>query len=74
MKTEATRDMIKLAARRLFAAHGVDGASVVTAMTFSGVEFAIRVSGLDDTWFRGSVRLRYDFRAARGTVQLKPGS
>jgi hypothetical protein len=35
------------------AAHGVDGASVVTAMTFSGVEFAIRVSGLGDTWFRG---------------------
>jgi hypothetical protein len=35
------------------AAHGVDGASVVTAMTFSGVEFAIRVSGLGDEWFRG---------------------
>jgi Protein of unknown function (DUF1116) len=36
------------------AAHGVDGASVVTAMTFSCLEFAIRVSGLGDTWFRGS--------------------
>jgi len=35
------------------AAHGVDGASVVTAMTFSGVEFAIRVSGLGEDWFRG---------------------
>jgi len=28
--------------------------SVVTAMTFSCLEFAIRVSGLGDTWFRGS--------------------
>jgi hypothetical protein len=36
------------------AAHGVDGASVVTAMTFSCLDFAIRVSGLGDTWFRGS--------------------
>jgi hypothetical protein len=35
------------------AAHGVDGSSVVTAMTFSCSEFAIRVSGLGDTWFRG---------------------
>jgi hypothetical protein len=34
------------------AAHGVDGASVVTAMTFSCREFAIRVSGLGDTWYR----------------------
>jgi hypothetical protein len=35
------------------AAHGVDGSSIVTAMTFSCSEFAIRVSGLGDTWFRG---------------------
>jgi hypothetical protein len=35
------------------AAHGVAGSSVVTAMTFSCSEFAIRVSGLGDTWFRG---------------------
>lgn len=35
------------------AAHGVPGASVVTAMTFSCSEFAIRVSGLGDAWFRG---------------------
>ena len=35
------------------AAHGVAGASVVTAMTFSCSEFAIRVSGLGDAWFRG---------------------
>jgi hypothetical protein len=35
------------------AAHGVAGSSVVTAMTFSCSEFAIRVSGLGDAWFRG---------------------
>ena len=35
------------------AAHGVEGSTVVTAMTFSCQGFAIRVSGLGDTWFRG---------------------
>ncbi len=35
------------------AAHGIDGSTVVTAMTFSCQGFAIRVSGLGDTWFRG---------------------
>lgn len=35
------------------AAHGVEGSSVVTAMTISCREFAIRVSGLKDTWYRG---------------------
>jgi len=35
------------------AAHGVTGSSVVTAMTISCREFAIRVSGLGDAWFRG---------------------
>jgi hypothetical protein len=35
------------------AAHGVEGSSVVTAMTLSCREFAIRVSGLGDEWFRG---------------------
>lgn len=34
------------------AAHGVAGSSVVTAMTFSCREFAIRVSGLGEAWFR----------------------
>ncbi len=34
------------------AAHGVEGASVVTAMAFSCREFGIRVSGLGDEWFR----------------------
>ena len=36
------------------AAHGVAGSSVVSAMTFSCRDFAIRVSGLGETWFHGS--------------------
>lgn len=34
-------------------AHGIEGASLVTAMTLSCNGFAIRVSGLDGEWFRG---------------------
>jgi hypothetical protein len=34
------------------AAHGVDGASVVSAMTFNCRDFAVRVSGLGDEWFQ----------------------
>ena len=34
-------------------AHGVPGSSVVTAMTISCLDYAIRVSGLGDEWFRG---------------------
>lgn len=35
------------------AAHGVPGSSVVTAMTISCHDFAIRVSGLGEQWFHG---------------------
>lgn len=35
------------------ASHGVEGSSVVSGMTLSCKEFAIRVSGLGDEWFRG---------------------
>jgi hypothetical protein len=35
------------------AAHGIEGSSVVTAMTLSCAGFAIRVSGLGDDWFEG---------------------
>jgi hypothetical protein len=35
------------------AAHGVVGSSVVTGMVFNCRDFAIRVSGLGDQWFRG---------------------
>lgn len=34
------------------AAHGIDGSSVVTAMTMSEKEMSIRVSGLPGRWFR----------------------
>lgn len=35
------------------AAHGVEYSSVMTAMTISCQDFAIRVSGLPEMWFRG---------------------
>jgi hypothetical protein len=35
------------------AAHGIEGSSVVTAMTISCRGFAIRVSGLGERWFHG---------------------
>ncbi len=35
------------------AASGVEGSSLVTAMTFNSREFAVQVSGLGDEWFRG---------------------
>ena len=37
------------------AAHGIEGSSVVTAMAFNCREFGIRVSGLGDAWWRGSL-------------------
>lgn len=37
----------------LDAAHGVEGSSLVTGMIHNSKEFAIRVSGLGDTWFCG---------------------
>jgi Protein of unknown function (DUF1116) len=37
------------------AAHGIDGSSVVSAMTISCRDFAIRVSGLGDRWFPGGL-------------------
>src|SRR5262249_31540441 len=35
------------------AAHGIEGSSVVSAMAFNCQGFALRVSGLGDTWFEG---------------------
>jgi hypothetical protein len=34
-------------------AHSIEGSSMVTAMAFNCQGFAIRVSGLGDTWFKG---------------------
>lgn len=36
-------------------AHGVAGSSIVTAMAWNCRDFAIRVSGLGDKWFRGEL-------------------
>ena len=36
-------------------AHGVEGSSVVSSMTLSCRDFAIRVSGLGDAWFRTDI-------------------
>lgn len=33
------------------AAHGIEGSTIVTAMTRNGVDFGIRVSGAGDQWF-----------------------
>lgn len=33
------------------AAHGVDGSSMVTALSRNGVDFGVRLSGTGDTWF-----------------------
>jgi hypothetical protein len=35
------------------AGHGIEGSSIVTAMSYSSRDFSIRVSGLGDRWFRG---------------------
>jgi len=35
------------------AAHGVEGSSIVTAMTISCLGFALRISGLDGEWYDG---------------------
>jgi len=37
------------------AAHGVEGASVISAMAIGCREFGVRVSGLGDQWFGGSL-------------------
>jgi uncharacterized protein DUF1116 len=39
----------------LDAAHGIEGSTVVTAMSRNGVDFGIRLSGTGDTWFNSPV-------------------
>src|SRR6266545_2005878 len=48
------RVAVAAAKAALESAQGVDGSSLVTGMILSCKEFAIRVSGLGDEWFRGS--------------------
>lgn len=54
--TEAFFLRVSMAAAKSIgdAAHGVAGSSVVTGMSMSCREFAIRVSGLGDRWFRSA--------------------
>ena len=51
------------------AAHGVEGSSIVTAMVFSCKEFAIRVSGLGDEWFRGPLPTMYGAKLFEGFTE-----
>lgn len=47
-------------------AHGVDGSSVVTGMVFNCRDFAIRVSGLGDSWFRGPLPTKFGAKLFEG--------
>lgn len=51
------------------AAHGVEGSSVVTGMIFSCADFAIRVSGLGDDWFRGPLPTKYGAKLFEGFTE-----
>jgi hypothetical protein len=51
------------------AAHSVEGSSVVTGMIFSCAEFAIRVSGLGDEWFRGPLPTKYGAKLFEGFTE-----
>jgi hypothetical protein len=51
------------------AAHGVEGSSVVTGMIFSCAEFAIRVSGLGDEWFRGPLPTKFGAKLFEGFTE-----
>jgi hypothetical protein len=48
------------------AAHGVLASSVVTAMVFNCLDFAIRVSGLGDEWFRGPLPTMFGAKLFEG--------
>ena len=51
------------------AAHGVARSSLVTGMIFSCAEFAVRVSGLGDQWFRGPLPTRYGAKLFAGYTE-----
>lgn len=51
------------------AAHGIEGASMVTAMVFNCRDFAVRVSGLGDAWFRGPLPSLYGAKLFEGFTQ-----
>ncbi len=51
------------------AAHGVEGSSVVTAMAFNCRDFAVRVSGLGDHWFRGPLPTKFGAKLFEGYTE-----
>jgi hypothetical protein len=51
------------------AAHGVEGSSMVTAMVFNCKDFAIRVSGLGDRWFRGPLPTMFGAKLFEGFTE-----
>jgi hypothetical protein len=51
------------------AAHGVARSSVVTGMVFNCRDFAIRVSGLGDEWFRGPLPTMYGAKLFEGFAE-----
>jgi hypothetical protein len=51
------------------AAHGIDSSSMVTGMVFNCREFAIRVSGLGDRWFRGPLPTMFGAKLFEGFTE-----
>jgi hypothetical protein len=51
------------------AAHGVEASSVVTGMVFNCRDFAIRVSGLGDRWFRGPLPTMFGAKLFEGFTE-----
>ncbi len=51
------------------AAHGVEGSSMVTGMVFNCRDFAIRVSGLGDRWFRGPLPTMFGAKLFEGFTE-----
>jgi hypothetical protein len=51
------------------AAHGVEASSVVTGMVFNCRDFAIRVSGLGDQWFRGPLPTMFGAKLFEGFTE-----
>ncbi len=47
-------------------AHGIESSSVVTGMVFNCKDFAIRVSGLGDEWFRGPLPTKFGAKLFEG--------
>jgi Protein of unknown function (DUF1116) len=51
------------------AAHGIEGSSLVTGMIFNCADFAIRVSGLGDGWYRGPLPSKFGAKLFEGYTE-----